>query len=139
VDSESDTAMSGADAAGREIEGLGGAVQARGAKGVIATLWPVADASTGLFMQQMYQRRQEQGLSKTEALRQAQLALLQGVSMENPDAASPSSPVEGEDAMAEQALRCPIAFDRETTASASAWTPDPQRPMLILTTGRPSS
>lgn len=68
----------GKDANGREIEGFGVLAQKQGAKGVIATLWPVADASTGLFMQNFYRLREEKKLTKAEALRQAQLVLLNG-------------------------------------------------------------
>ena len=50
--------------------------QQQGAKAVLATLWPVADQSTSMLMADMYQRRQQQALSKIEALRQAQLALM---------------------------------------------------------------
>lgn len=71
-----DTAVSLGGHAGREIEGLGTLVQQKGAKGVIASLWPVADASTRELMEQLYRLRQEQGLTKAEALRAAQLALL---------------------------------------------------------------
>ena len=73
-----ETALDSPGAKGQEIEGLGTLVQKQGAQGVIATLWPVADASTGQFMQYFYRLRQEQGLSKAEALRQAQLTLLRG-------------------------------------------------------------
>ncbi len=73
-----DTGLGGGrDAGGQEIEGLGVLVQRQGAKGVIATLWPVADESTALFMQHMYRLR-EQNLTKAEALRQAQIALIHG-------------------------------------------------------------
>ena len=68
----------GKDANGREIEGLGVLAQKQGAKGVIATLWPVADTSTAQLMQSFYRLREEQKLTKAEALRQAQLALLSG-------------------------------------------------------------
>lgn len=72
-----DTGLGGGrDANGREIEGLGVIAQQQGAKGVLATLWPVADGSTAKLMADMYQRRQSRGLSKIEALRQAQLALM---------------------------------------------------------------
>ena len=57
---------------------MGALAQLQGAKGVIATLWPVADRSTGEFMQTLYRLRQEQGLSKAEALRQTQLRFLSG-------------------------------------------------------------
>ena len=69
----------GADANGREVEGLGALAQQRGARAVMATLWPVADASTGLLMQHFYRLRVGAGgVSKAEALRQAQLLLLRG-------------------------------------------------------------
>jgi CHAT domain-containing protein/tetratricopeptide (TPR) repeat protein len=61
---------------GSEVEGLAVTAQLRGAKSVIATLWPVADNSTSRLMQNFYRLREEQRLTKAEALRQAQLALL---------------------------------------------------------------
>lgn len=83
------TAVGGQNAQGKEIEGLGTLAQMKGAKGVIATLWPVADASTGLFMQHFYRLRQEQKLSEAEALRQAQLTLLHGA--DRPAESKPAS------------------------------------------------
>jgi CHAT domain-containing protein len=72
-----DTGLGGGrDAQGREIEGFGVIAQQQGAKAVLATLWPVADQSTATLMAEMYRRRQEQQLTKIEALRQAQLSLL---------------------------------------------------------------
>lgn len=68
----------GRTAQGEEVEGLGALVQKQGAKGVIATLWPVADESTGLFMQHFYRLREEKKLTKADALRQAQLLLIRG-------------------------------------------------------------
>jgi CHAT domain-containing protein len=74
-----ETALGGGrNAQGEEIEGLGALVQKQGAKGVIATLWPVADASTGLLMQSFYRLREQNKLSKAAALKQAQLSLLRG-------------------------------------------------------------
>ena len=73
-----ETAVGGSQGTGAEVEGLGALAQLQGAKGVIATLWPVADRSTGEFMQTLYRLRQEQGLSKAEALRQTQLRFLSG-------------------------------------------------------------
>ena len=61
---------------GREIEGFGGFAQRQGAKAVLATLWPVADKSTGLFMKNMYELRQKKDLTKAEALQQAQIAFI---------------------------------------------------------------
>lgn len=73
------TAMSGAGADGKEVEGFAVMAQRQGAKAVIASLWPVADRSTRMLMQDFYLRRGAQaGIAKAEALRQAQVALLRG-------------------------------------------------------------
>ena len=64
-----------AGADGSEVEGLGSIAQDEGAKAVIATLWPVADASTAAFMEALYKAHQA-GNDKAESLRQAQLTLL---------------------------------------------------------------
>jgi len=72
------TGIGGVNANGREVEGFGALAQNRGAKAVLATLWPVADASTGLFMQDMYWLKHERKLSKAEALRQAQVRFIEG-------------------------------------------------------------
>jgi CHAT domain-containing protein len=45
---------------------------------VLASLWKVSDASTATLMTVLYRLREEQGVTKAEALRQAQLALLHG-------------------------------------------------------------
>jgi CHAT domain-containing protein len=75
-----DTASGGAGADGREVESFAVLAQRQGAKAVVASLWPVADASTKLLMQNFYRRRNAQpGTPKVEALRQAQLALLRGM------------------------------------------------------------
>jgi CHAT domain-containing protein len=63
---------------GVEVEGLGAIAQQAGAKAVLATLWPVADASTAALMQALYQAHKTDHLDKADALRQAQLALLKG-------------------------------------------------------------
>lgn len=65
----------GRDERGQEIEGFGVIAQQQGAKAVLATLWRVADSSTAVLMGDMYRRRMEGGLTKIEALRQAQLAM----------------------------------------------------------------
>jgi CHAT domain-containing protein len=67
----------GSDSHGAEVESLGAIAQKRGARAVLATLWPVADSSTALLMRTLYQEHQRQQ-DKAEALRQAQLALLHG-------------------------------------------------------------
>jgi CHAT domain-containing protein len=63
---------------GTEVEGFGTLAQRQGAKAVVATLWPVADVSTSLFMQSFYRNWQTSGITKLEALRRAQLELIHG-------------------------------------------------------------
>ena len=74
-----DTAMGNPERAGSgaEVESFGALAQKRGAKGVLATLWQVADRSTGALMQTLYRLRgADPTLTKADALRQAQLSLL---------------------------------------------------------------
>lgn len=79
------TATGGTDANGKEVEGFGVLAQQQGAQSVVASLWPVADESTALLMKNFYRLREAQpALGKAEALRQAQLALLQGASSAAP-------------------------------------------------------
>ena len=74
-----DTAMGGSTGDGREVDGLGILAQQKGAKAVVASLWEVNDASTGLMMQEFYRLwTTNHSISKAEALRQAQLELLHG-------------------------------------------------------------
>jgi CHAT domain-containing protein len=69
----------GQQAEGSEVEGFGVLAQRQGAAGVMATLWPVADTSTGLFMQAFYRMlAEEPALNKAEAMRQVQLAFIGG-------------------------------------------------------------
>jgi CHAT domain-containing protein len=63
---------------GVEVEGLGAIAQEAGAKAVLATLWPVADASTAALMRALYQAHKVDHMDKADALRKAQLALLHG-------------------------------------------------------------
>ena len=63
---------------GVEIEGFAAIAMNQGAKAVIATLWSVSDKSTALLMQEFYRLKEEKKLPKVEALRQAQLILLNG-------------------------------------------------------------
>ena len=72
------TALGGEDAHGREVEGLGVTAQKKEARGVLATLWSVADPSTGPFMQAFYRKLMAGQLTKAEALRQVQLAFIRG-------------------------------------------------------------
>lgn len=64
-------------AEGVEIEGFAELAQQQGARAVLATLWPVADTSTAVLMKDFY-RQLSAGATKIEALRQAQLGLLEG-------------------------------------------------------------
>ena len=63
---------------GVEVEGFGVLAQRKGAAAVLATLWPVADATTSLFMREFYRRRETQHLPKAEALRATQLGFITG-------------------------------------------------------------
>jgi tetratricopeptide (TPR) repeat protein len=64
---------------GREVENFGLIAQGRGAKAVIATLWEVADDSTRALMREFYRiHSTTPGIDKAEALRRAQLSLLNG-------------------------------------------------------------
>ncbi len=73
------TAATQQDANGREIDGFAELAQRLGAGAVMATLWSVSDASTPWLMRDFYANRQSKiGMTKTEALRKAQLGLLNG-------------------------------------------------------------
>jgi CHAT domain-containing protein/tetratricopeptide (TPR) repeat protein len=66
---------------GSEFESFGMLAEKNGAKAVLATLWPVADCSTGEFMREfyrLYQQARQQGMTKAAALQQAQQAMLSG-------------------------------------------------------------
>jgi len=75
-----ETGMSGSAGNGREVDGLGTTAQLKGAKAVISSLWEVNDASTGALMADFYRRWADGAhkVTKTEALRRAQLDLLHG-------------------------------------------------------------
>lgn len=59
----------------RAALGLAGVAVRAGARSTIATLWTVDDESTSNFMAELY-RQLDAGVSKAEALQQAQLAIL---------------------------------------------------------------
>jgi len=64
---------------GGEFESFALLAQLKGADSVLATLWPVNDASTSLLMGEFYRlRKAHPEWTKVEALRQAQLELLFG-------------------------------------------------------------
>ncbi len=75
----------GRDAFGQEMESLGAKTQNQGARAVMATLWKVNDLSTSRFMQRFYAARGEARLNKAEALREVQLAMIEGRLRRAPD------------------------------------------------------
>jgi CHAT domain-containing protein/tetratricopeptide (TPR) repeat protein len=73
------TALGGPDQDGAEIAGLSSYfLEARRAEAVIASLWAVNDTSTSVLMQRFYALLATGDFTKAEALRQAQISLLNG-------------------------------------------------------------
>lgn len=68
----------------RAVLGLAGVAVQSGARSTLASLWSLNDESAARFIRQFYQALLNPALSKTEALRQAQLSLLR-----DPDYRSP--------------------------------------------------
>jgi CHAT domain-containing protein len=62
-----------ANADGKEISGLAYVLERAGAKAVIASLWNTEDNTSSAIMTQFYNNLQ-QGMSKSEAMRQAKLS-----------------------------------------------------------------
>ena len=89
------------DANGEEILGFGYLMQAAGAQAVMASLWPVSDGGTQELMTNFYEALRVPGMTKAEALQQAQVALITGHQIDasagqrftwvprDPDAAAP--------------------------------------------------
>src|SRR5919202_3754137 len=63
---------------GAEILGLGYQLQRTGARAAIASLWSVSDGGTQALMDTFYAALQTGKMTKAEALRQAQIALITG-------------------------------------------------------------
>jgi CHAT domain-containing protein len=63
---------------GEEILGFGYQIQRTGAEAAIASLWSVDDGGTQTLMNTFYSALQTGKMSKAEALRQAQIALITG-------------------------------------------------------------
>jgi CHAT domain-containing protein len=59
--------------AGDEVFGFTRALLYAGSRSLVSTLWPVADDETAMLMEQFYKNRK--GMTKGEALRQAQVSL----------------------------------------------------------------
>ncbi|QQS41271.1 MAG: CHAT domain-containing protein [Acidobacteriota bacterium] len=73
------TAVTGKDSTGKEVEGFGYVAQRKGAKAILATLWSVEDESTRLLMAEFYRLRNENpGMTKAEALQRAQMKMIKG-------------------------------------------------------------
>jgi CHAT domain-containing protein/tetratricopeptide (TPR) repeat protein len=110
---------------GHEIEGLGALVRHQGASQVLATLWPVADMTTVSLMRAFYRNCYRAGLAPPEALRRAQLSLLNG----------------GNEASAAGAERCLV--DPDDNYSAGDGTVDTRHPFYwapyILMSGLPQA
>jgi CHAT domain-containing protein len=68
----------------RAALGLAGAAIRSGARSTLATLWQVNDESTAIFMTEFYRQLASSKTSKAEALRNAQLTLLQNKEYQNP-------------------------------------------------------
>ena len=64
--------------------GLAGVAIRSGARSTVATLWSIKDDSTAELMTQFYQALKTPGISKSEALRQAQLSLLRSQKYQHP-------------------------------------------------------
>ena len=70
----------------RAALGLAGVAVKAGARSTLATLWRVNDEATSLFMGQFYQQlaNQDRSITKAQAVRQAQLALLKSDRFQQP-------------------------------------------------------
>ena len=77
------TGLGGVGADGSEIEGFGALAQNQGAAAVMATLWSVADESTGQFMSQFYNIREAEQLSKVATIQKVQQQFIDSSDEEN--------------------------------------------------------
>ncbi|NJR64375.1 MAG: CHAT domain-containing protein [Leptolyngbyaceae cyanobacterium CRU_2_3] len=68
----------------RAALGLAGIAIRSGARSTLASLWKVNDESTTAFMAQFYRELIQPGISKTAALRNAQIALLHDSQYQQP-------------------------------------------------------
>lgn len=68
----------------RAILGLAGVAVRSGARSTLATLWSVEDESTVELMNKFYSELNQPGVTKAEALRQAQLSLLRSPNYSRP-------------------------------------------------------
>ena len=68
----------------RAALGLAGVAIRSGARSTVATLWSIQDDSTAKLISQFYRELKTPGASKAEALRKAQLSLLQSEEYQHP-------------------------------------------------------
>ena len=68
----------------RAVLGLAGLAVKSGARSTVATLWPVKDQAAAKLMRALYENVGKSGVGKAEALRQAQLSLLNDPSFSDP-------------------------------------------------------
>ena len=68
----------------RAALGMAGVAMRSGARATVATLWAVQDDSTALFMSEFYRGLTQSNITKAEALRQAQLSLLNNPKYHHP-------------------------------------------------------
>ena len=111
---------------GKEVECFGVLAQRQGAKAVVASLWPVFDASTKVLMQDFYRLREAKAeTTKAEALRQAQLRLLRGeASTEAAKAATPDRQIVHEEEKAGTGIKPLFKADaRAPYAHPYYWAP----------------
>ena len=71
-----ETGLGGQFGNGEEVLGLGYVFQERGARAVLASLWTVDDGGTQVLMNAFYEQLKSGNVAKVEALRQAQIALI---------------------------------------------------------------
>ena len=69
---------------GVEVLGLGYQMQRRGAQATLASLWAVNDESTQVLMTQFYQNLQQENVTKAEALKEAQISLIEAEEFAHP-------------------------------------------------------
>jgi CHAT domain-containing protein/Tfp pilus assembly protein PilF len=78
-----------ADSSGKEIDSLAEAIQAKGGKAILATLWSISDEGTSQLMAEFYRSRKDTpSITKAEALQLAQRAMIGGGITLSPDLAA---------------------------------------------------
>jgi CHAT domain-containing protein len=68
----------------RAVLGLAGLAVKSGARSTVATLWPVKDQAASSLMTRFYQQLRTPGATKAEALRQAQIEMIQQTDFKEP-------------------------------------------------------